>query len=1255
MKRHVSVSLTVLSVLLILMALPCKGTCDASGPADIPAGLQDWTAWVLHGMEDQLCPTDFNDENAHRCSWPTRLTLHIEPEGGRFEIRWLIFSPGWVNLPGTPGTWPAGVTANGEPAPVMERNDTPSIRLLPGTWQIKGSFKWTKIPEMIHIPAEAGLVTLFINGKKSNSPFLDPGGRLWLQKRAQEEVLENRVDVRLFRLLNDTIPMNVTSHLDLSISGQAREITLENMLPDGSIPMRLDSPLPARLGADGQLLIQARPGRWAVRILSRFESPIEQIEPVATPYGPEIWSFQSQNHLRMVKLTGAAPVEPGQTDMPEEWKQFPAYIIEPDSTLKFTTIRRGDPDPAPDRLTLQKTWWLDFDGTGYTIQDTITGTMSRQWSLWMNPPTQLGRVSVDGKDQLITARGRDKKPGVELRRGSLHLEADSRLTASITRVPAVGWDHGFESVSGILNLPPGWRLLSADGVDVLPGTWFQRWTLLDFFVVLMIALSIYKLKNRSWGLLALATLVLIYHEAGSPRLVWLHIVAALALSRILPDGWFKKVINLWAIAAVVVLLATSIPFMVHQIRTGIYPQLEKPGSIVRPSSTVSDKIAGSLQKREDRDSMPLTSARRMTKSLISEKPDSSEPDVRTQAVLAQDPNALIQTGPGLPDWRWNRFSLKWNGPVHKDQSIRLWFLSPAVNLALAFVRVLLLAGLISGFIDPKKWRQVAGKLFPTAAAGLMAAVLILSPHITGAQTQPADFPPPDLLKQLQERLLEPPDCLPNCASIVAMDLNATADQIRIQLDIHAACQTAVPLPGALNSWMPQSVLLDDHPAQGLSKTVSGTNPMLWALVPEGIHRLILSGSTGGADTIHIPLPLPPRHTTVSSSGWTIKGVHPDGRTEAALQLTRAETRSGEARPVNGSVLPPFLHVGRTLHLGLSWQISTVITRLTPTGTPVVLSLPLIPGESVTTSGIQVENRQALINFGSEDRKIQFLSDLEMAPDIELSAPGSTAWAETWILDASPVWHCEFTGIPAIHHQNDNGQWRPEWRPWPKEQVSISISRPEAIPGQIVTIDSTHLEWTPGQRFNKAALTLSVRTSRGGQHPFILPDDADLQLVKINNQLQPIRQENQKVIVPLKPGAQTIRLEWHQPAASSLICQSPPVHIGEPAVNADITFHIPRNRWILWAGGPRLGPAVLFWSYLIVVLIAAAGLSRVPFTPLKMHHWLLLGLGLTQVHPLVALIVVGWLIALGLRKRQPPPEHWAAFNATQVLLFLWTTA
>jgi hypothetical protein len=183
----------------------------------------------------------------------------------------------------------------------------------------------------------------------------------------------------------------------------------------------------------------------------------------------------------------------------------------------------------------------------------------------------------------------------------------------------------------------------------------------------------------------------------------------------------------------------------------------------------------------------------------------------------------------------------------------------------------------------------------------------------------------------------------------------------------------------------------------------------------------------------------------------------------------------------------------------------------------------------------------------------------------------------------------------------------------------------------------------------------VRTSRGGQHTLSLPKDAALQVVKINARSQPIRLKEDAVVIPLQPGNQSIYLEWHQPAVGKTHLKGPQVAIGEQAVNANVSFQMPQNKWILWVAGPRLGPAVLFWSYLIVVVLAAIGLGRTRISPLKTHHWLLLSLGLTQIPPVLAIIIVGWLLALGARGKYALPDKWLSFNLVQLLLAIWTLA
>ena len=194
--------------------------------------------------------------------------------------------------------------------------------------------------------------------------------------------------------------------------------------------------------------------------------------------------------------------------------------------MRLVERRRGDADAPPDQLTLERTLWLDFDGGGYTMHDRVSGTLTRAWRLDMAPPIVLGRVAVDGADQFITRLDANAPSGVEIRAGALQLDADSRLDGAYHALPAVGWMQDFQSVFCELQLPPGWRLLYATGVDQARPTWVATWTLLDLFVVLITALATARLFGWAWGMLALFAVGLCYTEPDAPG-AYLHAQAAI--------------------------------------------------------------------------------------------------------------------------------------------------------------------------------------------------------------------------------------------------------------------------------------------------------------------------------------------------------------------------------------------------------------------------------------------------------------------------------------------------------------------------------------------------------------------------------------------------------------------------------------------------------------------------------------------------------------------------------------------------------
>jgi hypothetical protein len=111
---------------------------------------------------------------------------------------------------------------------------------------------------------------------------------------------------------------------------------------------------------------------------------------------------------------------------------------------------------------------------------------------------------------------------------------------------------------------------------------------------------------------------------------------------------------------------------------------------------------------------------------------------------------------------------------------------------------------------------------------------------------------------------------------------------------------------------------------------------------------------------------------------------------------------------------------------------------------------------------------------------------------------------------------------------------------------------------------------------------------------------------------------------------------------------PAVDLGAPSTNSTVALGIgDKPRWILWLGGPGNGPLVGMWPLAFGLLLAAVLLSRKRSTPLRTGHWLVLGLGLTQVEPLSALLIPACLLALGWRARGVGPGRPALYNAGQV--------
>jgi hypothetical protein len=97
---------------------------------------------------------------------------------------------------------------------------------------------------------------------------------------------------------------------------------------------------------------------------------------------------------------------------------------------------------------------------------------------------------------------------------------------------------------------------------------------------------------------------------------------------------------------------------------------------------------------------------------------------------------------------------------------------------------------------------------------------------------------------------------------------------------------------------------------------------------------------------------------------------------------------------------------------------------------------------------------------------------------------------------------------------------------------------------------------------------------------------------------------------------------------------------------------------LFVGGPLLGPAILYWGVMFVVIGVAWLISRIPTLPLTTLDGILLGFGMSLANLPSTVLVAAWLLMLLARQRYSQPLQSVSvrsFQLIQVLLALTTIA
>ncbi|MFO1495833.1 MAG: hypothetical protein U1F26_14370 [Lysobacterales bacterium] len=1236
----------------------------AGAATEVPEPLRGWEAWVLHGEDFRQCPIqDLNtldSADGYACSLPD--TVRIEIAAGQAQVRYTqrVYAAGYTDLVYADKVWPRDLSVDGKTAAVMPGYQGPRLWLEPGEHALSYQLDLRSAPDALQVPVAMRLLDLSVDGRRI-FPLAREGTQLWLERQVSTTEAD-ALDTTVHRLWSDGIPQRLTTRIALHVAGKAREIRLGPAWPEGYELVSVSGSLPAVVEPGRMLRVQATAGSYQLELNARATALADTLTaslPGDNWPAQEVWSFAADHRLRVVDVSGNAPIDPAQGDVPSDWRSYPAYAMTEGDALSLSERSRGLGDDA-NRVQLQRQLWLDFDGGGYTVQDQLSGRMRQGFRLDLAAPYELLAASERGESLLVTEGAGAGLRGVELRYPNLNLETTARLPA-LLQLPAHGWNERLDGVSVSLHLPPGYRLLQASGVDRAPEAWIERWDIYEVFIAAFTVVLAWRFGGLRLAGVVAVLVVLGVHEPEVPRYSLIALLLLAIAWRMLPVGRLRMFVAVATLLCAGAFALAALPFAIDQARWALHPQLAGGYSVsggldfgyaARSEAVITDEAEGIVvaEPAPPPPPAPPAPAAPMAQEQIQQNylsnVQNSASNLRAKRAgnlerYAKD--AVVQAGIGRPTWSWEQVSLGFDGPVDSAQMVSLWLLPPWLTALWRLLLVAALAGI--ALLLTFSVRRVR-------PAPLAAALLLL----LGGGASAAELPDASWLEALKQRLTEAPACAPQCVRLAETTVRLDGNRLQLSAEVHAEASLLVPVPIDDAALLDVAVRLDGQPAAVLGRAEGSTAG--WVAVTRGVHRIDLVAEVRG-DRVALDFSLTPAAVQADVPGWTVTGLRDGHLLSERLELVReAASEAAAGSPTARVPIKPYVRIEREISLDLDWTVSTRVIRLAPQDGGFSVRVPLLAGEQPGDAGLKVEDGRAEVTLQPGVWETTISSRLPRSETLTLTAPEIGERAEVWRVLVGPSLSMQASGVPVSEPQDGIGDelWVHEFNPLPGEQLTLTITRPAAVPGATLVADSVTLSSDIGTRSSTHTLSLQLRATQGGSHALTLPEGAELLSVAINGSALNLKLEAGKLTLPVRPGAQTLELSWRESAGVGLINRTPLVDLGLDAANIRLNLSLPSDRWLLRLSGPAIGPAVLYWSGLIVLLAIGYGLGRSGRALLPAGHWMLLVLGFSTFSYIPLFVVAIGFLALDARQRYLPGAlgKWS-FDLIQLLVAGLTVA
>ena len=938
-------------VLIGVVGISLSSISLYASPTHAP-GYESWSEWISADLDYLDCA---QRSKQHHCQWISQLEIRLSSEQSAV-LHYVIYvgKKSLVPLVKDSRVSLSTVklikdTAEAQDLVLVWKNGTAWVELEAGAHQVQAHLKWNVAIDRLKIPNQIARVKVIDEKGERTWVDRDQEGAIWLNERSimtpAEQSPQQESNVQIFRIWTDEVPLKLETHIQLNVSGTAREQVISGLQMKGAVNTHLKSSLEVDWVKEG-LRVYLKPGQSTIKLMSVFPNSPQKLT-VPTVKGSqvashEVWVWHRREQLRRVKLSGLEEVDPEFTALPQSLGGGAhTWLAKPGETLFIEELQRGVKVRPPNELSVQRKLWLDLDGVGFTAQDHIGGSLNSSSRLNVLSTSTLGRASLELNQAsiplLITRDEKKQLDGVEIRSEDLSVYADFRYPNLSYKIPALDWSVPVNSLSVTLNLPPSWRLFSLGDGAYSSDDWLSSWGMRDLFFVALITIVFLKLFGYGWAALALLSLVLFHKDAYIYQELLSISVGFFLLKASLETGVFSRLVSFAFAVVFLGFVLSTMSLGQKDFRTALHPQLDRGHYYEQeydsyrymrtPKRDVMQKVGVKYSKGQRK---------------------YGELDLNEQ-LQKLDQNAVVQTGPGIPNWTCRKYEIAFDAPIEPNRSLALTLIPPFWTRLAFLLRSVSLLGILVMLLvklkalpwkrlttekqksksDTKQQLQVNLILFVFSLVIIPVQLLhadelqpppiptpkvqleiqdgtvvndqniVSHPPSTGQKAKQLGVsnqqntarheiqPSPQLVSEWKDRLKKAKTCQGECIYVGDMNLSFDHEQATIKVVIHAEKDSLFVLPGTSEviHWEEAKIAEELLPMRLEKRLDNGDVQQVAVRIPKGVHLMVAQGRLPERDQLSIILGDIPKTLSLNLKTW-VEESNRNGKVSSLINLKR---------------------------------------------------------------------------------------------------------------------------------------------------------------------------------------------------------------------------------------------------------------------------------------------------------------------------------------------------------------------------------